>query len=266
MSDQDPLVPAWERHRPARRAEASRPANPWIVCTCAQAHPGLRLFCLPYAGGAASVYRDWHNAFGPNVEVSAVQLPGRENRLREPPIDQMALMIDRLEVALTPYMDAPYAFYGHSLGALLAYELTHRLVERGRRLPERLIAAGHRAPHLPWHKDVMHTQPDAGLIDGLRRYGGTSEAVLGNPELMALLLPVIRADLKLTEAYAYTERTPLDVPIIAIGANHDNEVEPEQVAAWERHTRGPFTLHMLDGDHFFVDAARELLVRSALLK
>lgn len=213
----------------------------------------MRLLCLPYAGGAASAYRAWPDAFGAEVEVCALQPPGREMRLRERPFDRVEPLVAAAVDALEAELDRPYAVFGHSMGALVGFELIRELRRRGRPLPLAFAASGRNAPHLPPRDRLMHTLPDDEFIAKLRRFEGTPEEVLDNRELMELFLPLLRADFAVNEAYAPRDEPPLGLPLLAMGGVADEEVSEEGLEAWGRYTTGPFSVRFFPGGHFFLN-------------
>jgi medium-chain acyl-[acyl-carrier-protein] hydrolase len=231
----------------------------WVVRHGDPAAP-MRLFCFPFAGGGASVFRGWRL---PGVEVCAIQLPGRESRLHETPFDRLPALVDALAVATRPWRDRRFAFFGHSLGAIVAFELARALRRRGEPLPHHLVVSGCSAPHLvDAVREVppMSSLPDRVLRERLRRFGGTPDAVLEHPELMELLLPVLRADLALRDGYACAAEAPLRVPVTAFGGRHDAEVPVADVAAWHVHTSAGFAARTFAGGHFFVRTAADEVV------
>ncbi|HEY0192907.1 MAG TPA: alpha/beta fold hydrolase, partial [Kofleriaceae bacterium] len=225
--------------------------QPWI--TRPQLHPGaaLRLICLPYAGGGASVFRTWPAALPPQIEVWAIELPGRETRAREAPLASRRVLVQQLTEALMPRLHAPFAIYGHSMGSLLAFDLTRELRRRGGPRPEHLFMSGRRAPQLP-EVVPMHDLPEPQLIERLRQLGGISDAVLAERELMDYFLPLLRADLSIVEAEPYTAAPPLDVPITALGGREDTRVPEADLTPWGEQTTGRFEHEMFDGGHFFL--------------
>lgn len=226
------------------------------------ARAALRLFCLPYAGGNAAIYRGWSERLGPHVDVCPIELPGRGARIDEPPIARMSLMVQRLSLALRPHVSAPFALFGHSMGALLAFELARELRRTRGVEPRALYVSGCSAPHLQERRHPIHALPHDLFVEELRALKGTPEAVLADPELLELLLPAVRADFAVVETYRHVEGPLLDVPIRAFAGAADPEAEPHTVAAWSRHTRGELTFDLLPGDHFFIHAQRaELLAR-----
>lgn len=235
--------------------------KPWIFFRKPNPRARLRLFCFPYAGGGASIYRQWGEQLASaEIEVLPVQLPGRESRLMEKPFTSFPPLVDTLVEALAPFMDQPMAFFGHSLGAAIAFELSHRLRREGRREPLALMVSGRRPPHLPDDDEPVHGLPDEEFKAKLRELDGTPEAVLENPELMALMLPLLRADFELIETYAPAERLPLDIPVSAYGGLEDPEVEREHLEQWQAVTRSPLTLRMFPGDHFFLHPQKDSLL------
>jgi medium-chain acyl-[acyl-carrier-protein] hydrolase len=228
-----------------------------------QANPGarLRLFCFPYAGGGASIYRQWLTEMPAPVEVCAVQLPGREARLREQPFKDLPTLVAAAADGLAPYMDKPFAFFGHSMGAMVAYELARELRRRGQTGPVHLFLSGRRAAHLPDSHPMVHGLPDEEFKQELRRLGGTPEAVLEHQELMEMMLPMLRADFQLVETYAYHPEEPLVCPIAALGGLADAEAGQPELAPWRQHTTGDFSLRMFPGGHFFLHDHRQALQR-----
>lgn len=228
--------------------------NPWIARPRPNSRTLLRLFCFPYAGGGATAYRKWSDVLPQSVEVCAVQLPGREMRIKEPAYSDVHPLVDALAPALASFLDKPFALFGHSMGALVAFELARKIRRDRNLLPERLFVSARIAPamklkHRPWN-DL----PDDELIDELMKLNGTNEGVLQHKELMKLVLPTVRADMALHEQYNYVEERPLECPIVAFGGLQDPRVDNEGLDAWRNHTAGPFTRRLLAGDHFFINS------------
>lgn len=227
----------------------------------------LRLFCFPFAGGSAQVFRDWKNAFGEEVEVCPIQLPGRQQRFREPPLRTVPAIAEAVSAVLAPLTDRPYALFGHSMGSAVAFEVARRLRALGAPPPAVLMVSGRGAPHRPRSRPPIHDLPQAAFIDALRRYGGTPEEVFQHPELLDLMIPLLRADFEAVETYRPGEEPPLDCPILAFGGIDDPDVGEEDVAAWARHGAAGFAMHRLPGGHFFLNThASDLLplIRAAL--
>jgi medium-chain acyl-[acyl-carrier-protein] hydrolase len=238
------------------------PVERWLAYREINPRARLRLFCFPYAGGGASSYRGWSAALPADVEVCPVQLPGRESRLREPPFDRLEPLVGALADALRPHLDLPFAFFGHSLGALLSFELARELRRRGAVLPLHLFASGRRAPQVPAREENIHDLPEAEFLVKLRELNGTPEEVLQHSELMRLLVPVLRADFAVNETYVFRPDEPFEMAISAFGGLADQDVTREDLVGWREQTRGAFRLRMLPGDHFFLHGARDLLTEA----
>jgi len=241
---------------------SASPVERWLAYREVNPRARLRLFCFPYAGGGASAYRGWASVLPSDVEVCPVQLPGRESRLREPAFDRPELLILALADALQAHLGLPFAFFGHSMGAMLAFELTRELRRRGGPLPLHLFVSGRRAPQVPAREEDIHDLPEPEFVAKLRELNGTPEEVLQHAELMRLLTPVLRADFAVNETYVFRPEEPLDLGISAFGGLGDAEVTREDIVGWSEHARGVFRLRMLPGDHFFLHSARDLITET----
>ncbi|GAB3033594.1 alpha/beta fold hydrolase [Oleiagrimonas citrea] len=222
----------------------------------------MRLICFPFAGGSAQAYRDWSNFLPKDIELCAVQLPGREMRQREAPIDNTFDIVDALMPELTPVLDRPFALFGHSMGAIIAFEFARRLQQEGKSSPEALIVSGRVAPHRPLTRAAINHLPREEFIDGLRQLNGTPAEVLEDNDLMSLIEPMLRADLAVHESYEYTDESRLQNDILAFGGLCDPEAGREDVAAWREVTDGSFDMQMMPGDHFFIRSAQVLFLRA----
>lgn len=231
----------------------------WVKCPVANPSARVRLFCLPYAGGGASIFRDWGHLLPARVEVCPIQLPGREARVSEPPFTSMVELTEAICGALHPFLDRPFAFFGHSMGALVGFECVRYLCREHLPIPVLLCISAHRAPQLRQSGEPLHTRSDKQLLDAVRRIKGTPDAVLAHSELMHLLLPTLRADFAVVETYHYVSTAPLPCAISAFGGLRD-DISRTELAAWGEQTRGRFALHMLPGDHFFIHSARAALL------
>ncbi len=234
----------------------------WIVRPKPNPQAFLRLFCFPYAGGGASVFRAWPDDLPAGVEVCSVQLPGRESRLKEPLFTRLPPLVQTLARVLRSYMNMPFAFFGHSVGTLVSFELARELRRQSAPGPLYLFVAGRWAPQIPDPDPPIHQLPEPEFREELRRFNGTPELVLQHNELMSLLLPTLRADFEINETYAYTADEPLDCPIFAFGGLQDVKVSQEGLAAWRAHTRSNFKLRLFPGDHFFLHSARTLVLQA----
>jgi medium-chain acyl-[acyl-carrier-protein] hydrolase len=241
---------------------SGNPQDRWLAYRDVNPRAKMRMFCFPYAGGGASIYRGWGASLPSDLEVCPVQIPGRESRLREPPFSEPGRMIPAIADALDPYWDLPFVFFGHSMGAMISFELTRELRRRGRTQPLHLFVSGRRAPQMPAREEPIHALPEPEFIEKLRELNGTPEEVLQHAELMKLILPILRADFGINETYEYTEEAPLDAGISAFGGLGDEDVTREDVEAWKENTRSKFRMRMLPGDHFFINSGKDLVLES----
>jgi medium-chain acyl-[acyl-carrier-protein] hydrolase len=207
------------------------------------------------------VFRRWSDALPSESEICAVQLPARENRMLESPSVRIVPLVQTLADVLHPYLTTPFAFFGHSMGALISFELARHLRSQYGRMPVHMFVSAHRAPQLPDPGSPLHHLPDPEFIAELRRLNGTPEEVLQHAELMQMLLPLLRADFAICETYVYTDQQPLDCPISAFGGLQDGEVHPDDLAAWRNQTTKSFTLRFFEGNHFFLHSAQPQLLQ-----
>jgi len=191
-------------------------------------------------------------ALPPWVELSILQLPGREALFGAPMYQSMKPLVDAILPIITLALDTSFAFFGHSLGAHVAFEVARRLRNKNISSPRGLVVSGTRAPHLPSRRTPLHDLPTPRLIDQLRRYGGTPEAVLQNQELMDIFLPPLRADLTIFETYSPASESPFDFPITAFGGQTDHRTDPDELEAWKEHTTGSFSVRFFAGGHFYL--------------
>lgn len=220
----------------------------------------MRLFCFPYAGGGASLFWGWAERLPSGVEVCSVQLPGRGSRAAEPPRSRLLPLVGEMAEALGPYLDRPSVFYGHSMGALLCFELARELRRRHGFEPARLVVSGCSAPQIV-DCEQTHQLPDDLFIEHLRELNGTPAELLDNQELMQLMLPVVRADFAALETYEYVAEPPLGCPITALGGLQDDTVGGDDLRAWREQTTSDFAARMLPGDHFFIHSAEGLVLQ-----
>lgn len=241
---------------------SSTPRNPWIAHTRPNREGRLRLFCFPYAGGSAAIYRSWADRLPPEVEVLPVELPGRASRFREPLCQSVAEVVVQASVGLAPLFDRPLAFFGHSMGAVIAFEMARQLRREGRAAPVWLFVSGRRAPHLNEREDPMHALPDDEFLLRLRDLNGTPEEALQHPELMQMMQPMLRADFAVVETYRIQPEAPLSCPLSVLGGLADPEVTRDDLAAWAQHSTGPFSQRMFEGDHFFLNKVQPQLLQA----
>jgi medium-chain acyl-[acyl-carrier-protein] hydrolase len=219
-----------------------------------------RLYCFPYAGGIAQAYAGWASAL-PGIDVCAIELPGHGMRMsKDACIAKMDALATELSDALERHIDQPFAFFGHSMGALLAFLCACRLRQRGVRSPLHLFVSARVPPHKDNPDRGCSTLSDAALTENLRRRGGTPRAILEEPEIMARLLPIVRADFAVLDSYAYSPEVPLSCPVSAYGGRGDERARESDLAEWATHTTGQFSLAMFEGGHFFIDTGRALVL------
>jgi medium-chain acyl-[acyl-carrier-protein] hydrolase len=204
-------------------------------------------------------YHLWPGEFPPDVELCAVQLPGRGKRRSELPFTRMLPLLEALDAGLAPFFDVPFVFFGHSMGALIAFELTRCLRRRGAPMPLHLFVSARQAPQIPSTEPPLHHLPEPALLAELRRYGGTPESILEEPYVMSSVLPLIRADFEILETWSHVPEAPLPVPITAFGGLDDVRKPRARLEAWRVQTCSRFALHMVPGDHFFIHSAPPLL-------
>lgn len=239
---------------------ADATANPWLITLRHNPQARLRLFCLPFAGGGANVFRQWPNALPPEVELDAFQLPGRERRILEAPCADLDALVTQLFAAMRSRLDLPFAIFGHSMGSILAFELARRLRREGELQPVHMFVSGRHAPQLPDPEPPIHHLPDAEFIKGVRRLNGLPDEVLDSADLMELVMPSLRADFKLCETYQYSTESPLGCGLSACGGLTDPLIDRPQLEAWKEQTLGVFAVRMFPGDHFYIDTARDQLL------
>lgn len=232
----------------------------WLPTLASRPSADVRLICLPYAGGGAAVYHAWPAVAPGWLEVCGVELPGRGRRLAEPSYLSLTPLVRDLADALEPALDRPYALFGHSMGGLLAFELTRILRRRGKPLPSRLFVSAIASPDTPSDRPSVHAAADADIKARLRDLGGTPPELLDDDELMTLMLPVLRADFSIVETYEYRDEPPLAVPLTVFGAMADSLVRPAALAGWRRQSSRDSRIRLFPGDHFFLHGAAPELI------
>jgi surfactin synthase thioesterase subunit len=218
--------------------------------------PGkVRLFCFPHAGGAASYFHPWAASLAPGIEVLAVQYPGRQDRHGEPCVQNIPDLADRVHEALRSWPPGPFAFFGHSMGAVLAFEVACRIAREGGGGPAHLFVSGRRAPSRHRHEE-LHRASTPALIAELRSLGGTDPRVLDDPELLNMALPTVRADYTAIETYRFGSAPPLSCAITALLGDQDPKTDIGEATAWSEHTTGEFDLRVYPGGHFYLNDCR----------
>jgi len=235
----------------------------WFYLQQPRPEARLRLFCFPYAGGGAALFRNWPLSLGNEVEVIAIRTPGRENRFGEPAISSLDVLVGQLYQELLPLLDKPFAFFGHSNGALTCFELARLLQSRGQKVPQRLILSAKRPPHIgdpPSAGGCATSQlPDAEFIAELQQLEGTPPEVLRNRELMELFLPTLRADFALSDQHRFVLGELLRCPA-TIFYGHRDSISLAHVQAWQELLAPAISLRVFSGGHFFIDEQRDQLL------
>ncbi|QBI54870.1 thioesterase II family protein [Streptomonospora litoralis] len=224
-------------------------ADLWLRSFHTAEEGAARLVFFPHAGGAASYFFPLSKLLAPQTEVLAVQYPGRQDRHRERPLDDVSRLADELREVLRPADDTPVVYFGHSLGATVAFEVARRLEEEGAG-PRMLMASARCAPSAH-RSDGIHLLDDAGIVAELRRLSGTDPSLLEDEELLAALMPAIRGDYTAAETYAYEPGAPLSCPVVGFVGDDDVRVGAEDLAGWREHTSAGFELCRLPGGHFY---------------
>jgi len=235
--------------------------NKWVERTKPNPFAKIRLFCFPYAGGGSSIYSQWSRHLPREVEKIAAVLPGREMRLSEKPFRDVRLLAQGLADGLDPYFDKPFTFFGHSMGALISFELCRELRRRGKPLPAKIFVGGHRAPQLPDREAPFFDLPDDQFIEKIRNLEGTPQGVLENEELMAFFVPILKADMTLCDTYEYRDEAPLSCPILVLGGYKDEQAVQTELIAWRSQTSAGFRVQMFSGGHFFIHDVRDQILQ-----
>jgi medium-chain acyl-[acyl-carrier-protein] hydrolase len=235
--------------------------TPWLSFLTPRPQAYLRLFCFPYAGGDGLViYRKWPEILPPTIEVCAVLMPGRGTRVAEPPFTNIHTSAKEIVAGIHPYLNKPFAFFGHSMGALLSFEVSRLLRRQYGLEPAHLFVSGRSAPHIPDPDPPTFNLPELEFLEELKRLNGTPPNVLGNAELMQLMLPLLRADFEACQTYRYTEGPRLSCALSAFGGTED-EVTPAEIDEWGKHTIGSFRRCMFPGEHFFINTQQRILLQ-----
>ena len=233
-------------------------SDTWLTSYSSTSFSKMRLFCFHYAGGNAQIFHPWLPLLPAGLELIAINLPGRGILFDKPPYTDLNKLTSHLIKKLTPWLNKPYAIFGHSLGAILAFEVTRCIRRFNYPLPKHLFLAGREGPHIA-DEQQNYLLPDEKFFQVLREKEGTPEAILENKDLMKLLLPAIRADFELAETYQCQQEPPLSCPITVLGGLQEETTE-EEFATWEKETTGEFKLNFLPGNHFFIHTQYEAII------
>lgn len=234
--------------------------NRWMHRLSSNPLARLRLFCFPYAGGGTTIYHQWQEGLPTFIEVVSISLPGRELRFGEAAYQRISDLAKTLGSIMPPALTLPFVFFGHSLGALISFELARTLRREQLPMPDKLFVSGCPAPQLPYHGVKRHLLPESELIEQLRDLGGTPPELLDNLELRNLVLPSMRADFECVETYQCASEPPLACPITVFGGLQDQEATAQELEVWRSQTESDFSLEMYPGNHFFLDHQQSRLL------
>ncbi|MGB0562560.1 MAG: thioesterase II family protein, partial [Spirulinaceae cyanobacterium] len=237
-------------------------ATDWLINLKPNPTATCRLFCFPYNSGSIAAFYAWPEALPETVEVYGIQLPGGADRRHEEPPSCIAAVVKALAPLLLPYLDRPFAFYGHSLGALIAFEMAQAIYQQTGRSPAHLLVGSWGAPHLPHPYPNLQHHSDREIITQILPLVDVPEAVLSNADTMRSLLPLLKAGARLYEDYQYPPRAPLNCPITAFGGAEDRMITPDLLRGWQQQTHGPFQLRILPGNHLFLHSAESILMEN----
>jgi medium-chain acyl-[acyl-carrier-protein] hydrolase len=231
----------------------------FFECKDTGGRASIRLFCFPYAGAGASCFKNWARFMPGSIALCCAQLRGREMRMREAPAHSILSIAEEAGKSMMAYLDRPFALFGHSMGALICYELARYLRRITGREPECLFISARSAPHIPRADPISYNLPEAEFLRSVEELKGTPPELFKHPELLELLLPALRADFEACQTYEWADIERLSCPITVFGGKED-EVTAEQLEAWRWHTSGPFQLHLLPGDHFYMRSEEKALI------
>lgn len=224
----------------------------WFNSLVKRKNPSIRLFCFPYAGGGSVVFREWYNKLPPEIEMYVAQLPGRESRFSEELPNSIDGILHYLKRDIQPYIHEPFAFFGHSMGALIAYELSRTLMKEQNKQPLRLFVSGKSAPHLKSNRPPLYNLPKNEFIKELTNFNGTPKEIINNEEVMSYFEPKLRRDFEVCDTYKYINNGLLSCPITIYGGIDDDMVSNNELEAWGDLTKNYYKVHLFKGDHFFI--------------
>lgn len=222
----------------------------------------LRLFCLPHAGGTSTAFREWADDLPGAIELCIVEIPGHGYRLNEALMHRLQPLVMQVAQDIEPYLDKPFVIFGHSMGNLLGFELSHYLQNAYQKTPVHLFLSGRGAPHLPPREEPIHQLPEDQFIQKITEYNGTPKEVLQHKELMDLMLPILRCDFEVCETYRFSPKPPFSFPMTIFGGLSDPGSTKSDLQEWKRYTTASFSLRMFPGDHFFIFSAQKQLLQA----
>lgn len=243
--------------------QTAKCVNKWTELFRENKNADLRLFCFPYAGGSSAIFRLWPPELPPAVELFGVQLPGRGHRVPEPLRTNVRELADEIAEHLSPlFCEMPFVFFGHSMGATLAFEVAIRIAKNPEAKPALIIASGRQAPHILDRDAPTYNLPDEQIINELKRLNGTPKEILECEEMMKLMVPVIRADFEAIQTYRYVASPRLECPLVIFGGVADVDIPREDLEGWATHTSSTCTIRMFPGNHFFLHSCEALVLQA----
>ncbi len=234
----------------------------WLAYYKPNSKATVRLFCFPYLGGGIHVFRPWTMKLPHFIEVCAIQMPGRGNRVKEPALNRMSSLVDTLSVTISNYLDKPFAFFGHSMGALVGFELARKLRAAYQVEPMHLFVSSSCPPDKIKKEKPIYNLRDAAFLREVRELNEIPDEIFEQPELAQLVLPALRADFAIYQTYSYKPQAPLSCPVTAFGGREDPSVSKSCLNGWRKHTRADFSTRVFSGDHFFLTSSQTALLRS----
>jgi medium-chain acyl-[acyl-carrier-protein] hydrolase len=248
-----------DQHEYARRSKPGS-FDPGVRSSIGASAIRTRLYCLPHAGGTARIFHPWRRLLRADIEICTLEYPGHGCRLGEPLLDTIEQMAQSIADQLVRDRNLPYALFGHSMGSMVAFETCRVLAARGAPMPSLLIASGHRGPRVPRSSPPVHDASHETFIEHLRELGATPPELFGTPDLLDLMLPILRTDFRACETYLPPKRPPLPVPIAVYGGLGDDDTSRETLLAWQEETSGPCVVRMFPGGHFFIHDSADHVV------
>lgn len=221
-------------------------------------NPALRLICFPYAGGSGNIYEEWQSHIGPHIEVCAAQLPGRGARFNEPKHVTLGDLLDECEEAILPLLDRPFAIFGHSLGAVVAFAFAQRLEKLGKS-PMHLFVSGASAPVDGCEYKETHDLNDQELVEWMAEINGTPVELMNDPEILEIALPILRADFAIASSYKHVDAR-LKASATVFGGSEDKNIPSEQLSSWGNLVTGRVQVEVIKGDHFFIHGNEEIII------
>lgn len=235
--------------------------NSWVTCPQPNPQAKIRLFCLPYAGGSAIIFRTWPNHLPPTIEVCPIEIPGRGRQIKLPPYRKIEPLVEEIGKNIIPFLDKPFAIFGHSMGGLVSFELIRFLRSNYNLSPLHLFISARNAPQVTPIKKPIYNLPDDEFWQEICDFNGTPDEVIDNSDIIEFFLPILRADFTILDTYVYQEQPAFDFPISVFGGLQDKVYTDYELAAWQEQTTAAFSLHKLEGNHFFIREHEKVLLQ-----